>query len=102
MIQAGIAFTHDIKYHRRAGHNLVSTGFYKYVRHPGYFGWFVWANSTQIMLANPISLLLFLMVSWYFFFDRIPYEERQLESMFGEEYRAYKRRTVSGIPFVHT
>eukprot|EP00301_Raphidiophrys_heterophryoidea_P027810 c9832_g1_i3.p1 GENE.c9832_g1_i3~~c9832_g1_i3.p1 ORF type:complete len:189 (+),score=36.19 c9832_g1_i3:50-568(+) len=78
MLQAGVAFTHAIQTRKRSNHNLVSTGFYRYIRHPGYFGWFVWANATQIMLANPISLVLFLVATWRFFQWRIPYEESQL------------------------
>eukprot|EP00298_Acanthocystis_sp_HF-20_P011762 c19561_g1_i1.p1 GENE.c19561_g1_i1~~c19561_g1_i1.p1 ORF type:complete len:168 (+),score=26.80 c19561_g1_i1:37-540(+) len=101
MIQAGMAFTYDIKTSRRDGHNLVKTGFYKYVRHPGYFGWFIWSISTQIMLANPISVVVFSIASWYFFYMRIPYEELQLIRFFGDEYIDYRKRTFTGVPFVY-
>jgi protein-S-isoprenylcysteine O-methyltransferase len=52
-------FTHNIATRRRDGHMLVTTGIYRYVRHPGYLGWFIWAVGTQIMLANPMSVALF-------------------------------------------
>jgi uncharacterized membrane protein len=32
---------------------------YRYVRHPGYLGWFIWAVGTQVLLANPVCTLLF-------------------------------------------
>ena len=61
-IQAGKAFTHLIKTERRPGHELVTTGVYRVLRHPGYFGWFVWACGTQILLCNVICTVLFYLV----------------------------------------
>jgi len=52
-------FTHNIARQRRDGHVLVTTGVYAYVRHPGYLGWFIWAVGTQVLLQNPVGVLLF-------------------------------------------
>eukprot|EP00897_Mesotaenium_endlicherianum_P006170 jgi/Mesen1/5581/ME000281S04636 len=93
-------FTHDIKHERRPNHQLVTRGIYRYVRHPGYMGWFIWAVATQIMLCNPISTVLFALVSWRFFDDRILYEERLLVQFFGRDYITYAASVPSGIPFV--
>ena len=32
------------------------------MRHPGYFGWIVWAVGTQVLLLNPICSILFAIV----------------------------------------
>jgi len=32
---------------------------YRYVRHPGYLGWLIWAVGTQVLLTNPVCTLLF-------------------------------------------
>ncbi|TNJ28894.1 Isoprenylcysteine carboxyl methyltransferase [Giardia muris] len=93
-------FTHMIATERRNGHRLITTGVYRYIRHPGYAGWFIWAISTQIMLANPISTIGYGVVSWYFFNDRIKYEEALLLDFFGLEYEKYITRTVTGVPGV--
>jgi protein-S-isoprenylcysteine O-methyltransferase Ste14 len=61
-IQAGFAFTHLIKCERRPGHYLVHSGMYGLLRHPGYFGWFLWALGTQVMLCNLICTILFYFV----------------------------------------
>lgn len=100
MITAKQAFTHLIQYEKRSEHQLVTHGIYRFVRHPGYLGWFIWAPSTQIMLRNPISFVVFICAAWYFFNDRIPHEEQQLVKMFGQRYSDYRRKTPTYIPFI--
>ena len=94
-------FTHNISTRRREDHVLVTTGVYRYVRHPGYLGWLIWAVGTQVMLANPVSIALFAYTSWRFFAARIAFEEAALRRFFGAAYDAYAARTrtwIVGIP----
>eukprot|EP00850_Spirogloea_muscicola_P016736 SM000138S00043 [mRNA] locus=s138:203310:204689:+ [translate_table: standard] len=93
-------FTHEIKHVRRPDHRLVIHGIYRYVRHPGYMGWFIWSIATQLMLANPLCTAAFACISWRFFSDRILYEEQLLRNFFGLAYDEYAILTPSGIPFV--
>jgi protein-S-isoprenylcysteine O-methyltransferase len=65
----------------------------------GYFGWFCWSISTQILLCNPLATVAFAYVSWRFFHSRIPYEEFHLARFF-PEYEAYRRRVPTRIPFI--
>lgn len=65
---------------------LVTHGVYSFSRHPGYFGFFWWALGTQILLSNPVSLLLFSVVLWRFFNERISAEETYLIRFFGDDY----------------
>mmetsp|Transcript_6596 Transcript_6596/g.10271 ORF Transcript_6596/g.10271 Transcript_6596/m.10271 type:complete len:188 (-) Transcript_6596:933-1496(-) len=101
MITAGQNFTHLIATFKYKQHILVTRGIYRYVRHPGYLGWFIWSISTQVVLANPICLIIFSIVSWRFFATRIPFEEHYLTSFFGEQYRKYKSQTPTYLPFIH-
>lgn len=94
------AFTHCIQFTKRPGHTLVTYGVYGCCRHPGYAGWFLWALSTQILLANPVSFVVFSIIAWRFFNIRIQVEDNTLNFFFGAKYRQYKGRTWSGIPFV--
>lgn len=55
---------------------LVKTGLYSLVRHPSYTGFFVWAVGTQILLANPVSTVVFVGVLWRFFQQRIQSESQ--------------------------
>lgn len=99
-LTARASFTHRIKTYKRRQHTLVTHGVYSFCRHPGYLGWLVWAVGTQVLLANPVSTLVFFCVAWRFFKHRIPHEEYHLERMF-PSYLAYRQRTptrIYGIP----
>ena len=99
-ITAGASFTHQIMMRKRKEHALITHGIYKHIRHPGYFGWFMWAVGTQVLLCNPFSIMAFTYLSWNFFNDRIPFEEDMLRGLFPGEYDAYARRTPIYIPFI--
>jgi len=98
LVTAGHNFTHDIAETKRAEHRLVTEGIYTYVRHPGYFGWFWWSVFTQVVLLNPICIAGFAAAAWKFFQERIAYEETILMEFFGDQYRAFKSKTPTGIP----
>eukprot|EP01027_Heterolobosea_sp_BB2_P007303 GEZU01010887.1.p1 GENE.GEZU01010887.1~~GEZU01010887.1.p1 ORF type:complete len:145 (-),score=24.81 GEZU01010887.1:34-468(-) len=100
MLTGKASFTHQIKYYKRQEHKLITHGIYRYVRHPGYLGWFIWSVGTQILLCNPVCSVIFFAWSAYFFYDRIPYEEKYLIRFFGDEYVRYRDRTPTYLPFV--
>lgn len=100
IITAGKAFTHLVQYEKREEHKLITHGIYKYIRHPGYLGFFIFAIGTQIALKNPFSVLAFAYVLWKFFDDRIRDEERSLCMMFPVSYKKYRDCTPTYIPFI--
>ncbi|KAL5700884.1 protein-S-isoprenylcysteine O-methyltransferase [Ranunculus cassubicifolius] len=100
IITAGRSFTHLIRTRRDDGHQLITHGVYRFIRHPGYCGFFIWAVGTQIMILNPCCTLAFVLVLWRFFSGRIIYEEYFLRQFFGPEYIAYAQGVPSGVPFV--
>lgn len=100
ILTARRAFTHNIKIHHEDHHEVVTHGIYRFIRHPGYCGFFIWAPATQIMLCNPVCIVAFTVVTWRFFSGRIPYEEFFLRQFFGSQYEEYARRVPSGVPFV--
>ncbi|KAH9601441.1 Isoprenylcysteine carboxyl methyltransferase [Trypanosoma melophagium] len=103
MMHCGSNFSLIIEEERRSSHVLVDDGIYGILRHPAYFGFFWKTVFSQLLLANPICLILHTAVTWVFFAKRIPYEEAILssEEFFGDQYKAYKARTWVGIPFIH-
>ncbi|OHS93303.1 hypothetical protein TRFO_11930 [Tritrichomonas foetus] len=100
IITAGKSFTHLVQLRKTKDHVLITHGIYKYIRHPGYLGFLIFAVGTQIMLKNFFSVIGFYIVLWNFFNRRIAYEERGLIDMFGQEYRDYRDRTPTWIPFI--
>jgi len=70
---------------------LVVDGPYQVSRNPmyvaGLFTWLGWV----IFYGSPAVLAGFLLLWIIFTLRVIPYEERQLEELFGEDYLAYKR-----------
>lgn len=46
-----------------------------HLRHPAYFGWFWWSIGTQMLLCNPVCIVVYAAASWRFFSQRIPFEE---------------------------
>uniref|UniRef100_A0A0R3RY72 Protein-S-isoprenylcysteine O-methyltransferase n=1 Tax=Elaeophora elaphi TaxID=1147741 RepID=A0A0R3RY72_9BILA len=100
MVHAKGGFTHIVAVEKRPKHKLITSGVYGFVRHPGYLGWLIWCLGTQVMLCNPICLILYLLIGWNFFNNRIYWEERYLTCFFGREYIQYQRNVPLGIPFI--
>ncbi|KAK3068423.1 farnesyl cysteine-carboxyl methyltransferase [Teratosphaeriaceae sp. CCFEE 6253] len=100
MAQAGTNFNHTPQQTRKQGHELVTHGIYSWSRHPSYFGFFWWALGTQLLVGNKVCLVGYALVLWRFFYTRIQAEERTLVQFFGDDYRAYRKRVGTRIPFV--
>ena len=92
MATASSNFSHRIEEHKRQEHTLVTHGIYAWLRHPAYFGFFWFSVGTQLLLSNPLCLLLYAGTTFHFFWDRIPYEEHLLLQFFGDDYRRCARR----------
>jgi methanethiol S-methyltransferase len=75
---------------------LYTQGFYAFVRHPLYFFSFILMWLFPIMTWNLLGLFIGLMV--YTVLGSL-LEERRLLRQFGEDYRAYQKKTPWLIPF---
>lgn len=81
----------------RADHQLVTSGPYRYVRHPLYtvgmamfFAFALLASNWFIALSTAVVLVMLLI--------RLPKEEQKLVDRFGEQYRQYMQRTGKLLP----
>ncbi|MFA5833931.1 MAG: isoprenylcysteine carboxylmethyltransferase family protein [Bacteroidota bacterium] len=86
-----------VQIHRAKG--LVSTGIYRYMRHPQYtgillftFGWLVHWPSIVTLVLWPILILMYVWLA--------KQEEKQALEEFGNEYVMYANRTKRFIPFL--
>ncbi|VDP02901.1 unnamed protein product [Soboliphyme baturini] len=100
MVQAGSNFSHLIAFKKEPSHRLITSGIYSIVRHPSYVGWFLWCVGTQVLLVNPICTVIFAVVSWRFFNERIFLEEQTLVAFFGMEYVNYQKKVRCGLPWI--
>jgi protein-S-isoprenylcysteine O-methyltransferase Ste14 len=81
-----------------AGHRLVTTGPFRFVRHPMYVGAVVWAAGALLLFRT--WALVLVCAHLPVFCVRAGREEAALAAEFGEAWRAYARRVPAGIPVV--
>lgn len=77
---------------------LVTSGPYRFVRHPIYTGLLLGLVGTALA-SNPLGLIVSLVVGAYFYYAA-SVEEKNLGATFPTEYPAYRSRTKKIIPFV--
>jgi protein-S-isoprenylcysteine O-methyltransferase Ste14 len=84
----------------RQNHGLVTDGIYRFVRHPMYSAYFLWALSQALLLPNWIAGPAGLVGFGTLFAFRVRREERMMLAAFGDVYAEYAARTKRIIPGV--
>lgn len=74
-------------------HELIETGLYKYLRHPGYLGQVLIFTGIAIGLSNWLSIISMFIFVIIGFSYRIHIEEKFLVAEMGEKYINYQKRT---------
>jgi protein-S-isoprenylcysteine O-methyltransferase Ste14 len=74
---------------------FVTPSLYKHIRHPLYVGWFITFWATPDMT---VGHLLMAGVCTAYILVAIVFEERDLSTLLGAEYRAYRQRTPMFVP----
>lgn len=88
---------HVVVSHEQRPTDVVSTGAFRYVRHPLYLGCLLVYLGMAVATASLLSLAL--LGGIFLFYNYIAgYEEQLLEAKFGESYTAYKRTTGKWLP----
>jgi len=85
----------------RERHTLVTTGVYAHVRHPMYAGFWLMAVAQALLLPNWVAGPAGLIGFGTLFFGRVGREEAMMIDGFGDEYRAYMRRTARVVPWIY-
>ena len=81
----------------RKEHTLVTSGPYRYVRHPFYLAFFIAVLGGSIVTANWF-LFLTSLIPFAFLVARTRIEEDKLVERFGDEYRDYTAKTGRFFP----
>lgn len=89
-------------YHARQKNQLITTGLYRFIRHPQYSGLFIGLFGEGIVhWPTLFSVAIFpIIVLAYFLLARS--EERKMLEQFGDEYRAYQASVPMFIPRMGT
>ncbi len=105
---AGIAFAIWARWHLvrnwsgtpsiKEGHELVTSGPYRFVRHPIYTG-ILLALFGSALTGGGVWLVVFLMFGVNVLY-RLPVEERYMLQLFPDAYPEYKKKTKAIIPFM--
>jgi protein-S-isoprenylcysteine O-methyltransferase Ste14 len=82
----------------KEGHELVTSGPYRFVRHPIYTGMLT-AILGSALVGGVIWFAVFIIFCANFFY-RVPIEERYMSQLFPNQYPEYKKRTKAVVPFV--
>ncbi|SYZ73440.1 Isoprenylcysteine carboxyl methyltransferase [Candidatus Zixiibacteriota bacterium] len=81
-----------------AGHTIIKSGIYKYVRHPSYSGSLLSFLGLGIYFSNWASLVVIFIPITASFIYRIKIEEKALKIKFGREYEEYSSKTARLVP----
>ena len=82
----------------RKGHELITRGVYRSIRHPMYASIFLFSIGQGLMLENWLAGWAALVTFTALYLVRTPREERMMEEFFGRQYRDYMDRTGRIIP----
>ena len=83
----------------KVDHELITTGIYRYARHPIYTGVLLMGLGTALYKGTMGIFILFLALLGFFWF-KARQEEKLLTKHFPKEYPAYKKRVKALIPYV--
>lgn len=78
---------------------LITGGPFRFVRHPFYLAYVLAWLAAPVATWGPV-ITLFALIQIATFIVAARREERQLEGLFGEGYRAYKARTGMFLPYL--
>jgi len=81
-------------------HSLITKGIYRFIRHPQYLSQILCDLGAGIALMNFLILPLVIILEIPLFILRGKKEEEMLLRHFGDDFKAYKKRSGFFIPFI--
>jgi protein-S-isoprenylcysteine O-methyltransferase Ste14 len=82
-------------------HELIESGLYRSIRHPGYLGQMIIFIGTSVSLSNWLSVLSMIIPVVFGFIYRINVEEKFMIEQMGEKYIDYQKRTKKLFPTIY-
>lgn len=97
--ELGTNWTHAGEYQIKKNHDLITTGIYRYIRHPIYAGVFLSLIGGELV-AESYLVFFFFIISFSAAYYQGKREERILLKHFGKKYEDYMKKTKMFIPFI--
>lgn len=97
--QLGKYFTVDVTI--RKDHQIITNGFYQYLRHPSYAFSLLTFLGLAIVLNNYIAAIVLFVPVFLMFIFRMNIEEKALIEQFGKDYTDYIQATKRIIPYIY-
>ncbi len=80
-------------------HELIQSGLYTYIRHPRYLGIFIFFSGISLIFNSLLGIILVIGLSCVLVW-RMFAEEALMQQEFGEDWKAYCKKSWRIIPFV--
>lgn len=87
---------YSVSWEMPENHKLITSGPYRYVRHPSYLAYFLMFIGLFVSLLNLVALVPLVAIPGYV--SLTTYEEELLIQRFGKEYVGYQKRTGRFLP----
>ena len=81
-------------------HKLITTGIYKFIRHPQYLSQLLSDLGAGLALLSYLVVPVVILVEIPLFIMRAAMEDKLLKKHFSNEFPAYKKRSGFMIPFI--
>jgi protein-S-isoprenylcysteine O-methyltransferase Ste14 len=97
-VQSALGSNFSTVLHVRDEHTLVTSGPYRWVRHPMYTVLYMNLTAAFLLTENWLIGAVFLLALSLIVFSRVDREELVMQEKFGEQYQTYMRQTGRFLP----
>jgi protein-S-isoprenylcysteine O-methyltransferase Ste14 len=97
--QLGDSFTIDVRAEEKQ--NIINSGAYQYIRHPGYLAGILMMLGFGVATANLAASTIMFVTSIFVYTRRIKFEELAMQETMGNAYTEYAKDKKRLLPFLY-
>lgn len=96
--ELGTNWAHAFEYQVKQKQELVTSGIYKYIRHPIYIGLILGFIGGELVVKSYLVFVAVIIIAGAYYQAQL--EEKLLIKYFGEDYKNYMKRSKMFIPYL--